>query len=132
MTPTNGPCMRALYHYVATGKTLPSFCYRNVGEPNSDQKVDDFIAKMLQKETQPSSLNESVMKDDAANLLVENEQASDEDGTEKMMSDGEQELDSDLVAGRFREAMSAYTELIVIHHSRGRLIVSHHSRGRLS
>ena len=92
-----------------------------MGEPNSDPKVDDFIAKMLQKETQPSSLNESVMKDDAANLLVENEQASDEDGTEKMMSDGEQELDSDLVAGRFREAMSAYTELIVSHHSRGRL-----------
>ena len=60
-----------------------------MGEPNSDPKVDDFIAKMLQKETQPSSLNESVMKDDAANLLVENEQASDEDGTEKMMSDGE-------------------------------------------
>ena len=48
------------------------------------------------------------MKDDAANLLVENEQASDEDGTEKMMSDGEQEFDSNLVAGRFREAMSAY------------------------
>ena len=96
-TPTNDPCMRALYHFVATGKSLPSYCYRNVGEPNSDPKVDEFIAEMTSKKTQPANMNESLLQDDAAILLVENEGTNYDD---EMGENGdEREFDSDLVAG---------------------------------
>lgn len=43
VTPSNDPCMRALYHYVATGKTLPSYCYRNTGSPDSMQRLNDLL-----------------------------------------------------------------------------------------
>ena len=123
VTPTNDPCMRALYHYVATGKTLPSHCYRNIGSPNSNPNVDGFINEMLQKETQPMELNGSLFHDDEAILKVENEKSAAEvddmfeEVPVEVNTDSGQEFDSELVAKRFTEAMREYTEMIVKNHS---------------
>ena len=125
VTPTNDPCMRALYHFVATGKTMPSYCYRNTGSPNSNPKVEEFINEMLQKETQPMELNASLLHDDDAILQVENalevidESESGKEGPVEVDTESEsiQEFDAKLVAGRFTEAMREYTEMIVNYQS---------------
>ena len=113
VTPSNDPCMRALYHYVATGKTLPSYCYRNTGSPDSNPRVDEFIEEMV-KEKKPLDQSGSLLQIDEKVVGVEDESVTAEDNDESIKG---QEFDADLVAGEFSEAMRAYTEMILKHHS---------------
>ena len=43
VTPTADPCQRALYHFIALGKTMPAHCYRNTGDPSSEPDFEAFI-----------------------------------------------------------------------------------------
>ena len=113
VTPTNDSCMRALYHYVATGKTLPSYCYRSTGSPDSNPRVDEFIAVMV-KEKKTMVKSESLLHVDEKVIEFEDKSVTAEDNNESIEG---QEFDADLVAGQFSEAMRAYTEMILKHHS---------------
>ena len=113
VTPTNDPCMRALYHYVATGKTLPSYCYRSTGSPDSNPRVDEFIAVMV-KEKKTMVKSESLLHVDEKVIEFEDKSVTAEDNNESIEG---QEFDADLVAGKFSEAMRVYTEMILKHHS---------------
>ena len=113
VTPSNDPCMRALYHYVATGKTLPSYCYRSTGSPDSNPRVDEFIAVMV-KEKKTMVKSESLLHVDEKVIEFEDKSVTAEDNNESIEG---QEFDADLVAGKFIETMRVYTEMILKHHS---------------
>lgn len=104
VTPTDDPCQRALYHFIALGRTLPSHCYRNNDDPNSEPKVEGFIKDHLSiepaEEVALSETNSSKMEVD------------DED------EDDREEFDSDLVAKNFSDAINSYRDMILSHHNK--------------
>ena len=84
VTPTEDPCQRALYHFIALGRTLPSHCYRNNDEPNSKPKVEVFIQNHLSNK---QSEEVSVSETNTSEMEVDDDQ-----------NDKAEEFDSDLVA----------------------------------
>ena len=105
VTPTADPCQRALYHYIALGRTMPAHCYRNNGDPNSEPGVEAFIEAQISVE--PEKL---VARCDA------NESTMDVEGSD----DDRAEFDAELIAKNFSDAMNSYRDMILIHQSKNK------------
>ena len=105
VTPTADPCQRALYHFIALGKTMPAHCYRNSGDPSSEPDVEAFIKAHIsvEPEKQVASCDTNV-----SNMEVED---SEED---------REEFDADLVAKNFSDAMNSYRDMILCQQSKAK------------
>ena len=109
-TPKNDPCQRAMYHYIAWGRTLEPHMYHNIGDSVSEPQVATYISEKLQKS--PTILHESLFLDDPAIIaaLPADEDNEDED------SSTEEEYNADLVRERFIAAIDSYKDQILNHH----------------
>ena len=68
---------------MATGKTLPSYCYRSTGRPDSNPRVDEFIVVMVQeKKTMVKS--ESLLHVDEKVIEFEDKSVTAEDNNESI------------------------------------------------
>ena len=105
VTQTADPCQRALYHYIALGRTMPAHCYRNNGDPNSEPGVEAFIEAQISVE--PEKL---IARCDANESTMDFE-GSDDEGVE---------FDAELVAKNFSDAMNLYRDMILIHQSKNK------------
>ena len=110
-TPANDPRQRAMYHYIAWGRTMESSFYRNIGDPHSDPKVEEYIKEKLAatNENVNVDLHESILEDDEAIVQMENVMEEDED------SDTEEEYNDELIRKRFSEAKDAYKNKAISH-----------------
>ena len=117
VTPINDPCQRAMYHYIAWGRTLEPSYYRNVGDCNSDPKVKEYITEKLTSTSSSMNLHESVMEDDSAieQYTFDEDKTYGEEMEEGHNSDTEQEYNSELVRTRFAEAMDSYRNAALGH-----------------
>ena len=43
VAPSMDPKMRAMYHFIALGKVLPSHMYRNLGDCQNEPEIDSYI-----------------------------------------------------------------------------------------
>ena len=110
VVPSQDPGMCALYHYLATGTTLPAHMYRRSG--GSIPNVDQFIKERLimgSFDTQFSELhNESLLLDDSAVVLasIENvDKNQNDDESERTMIEN--------IIITFRQNMEKYTDKII-------------------
>ena len=66
--PFHDPCVRAAYHYIATGETQSSSWYRDLDTPSSNPNVDGFIQEHREQQNSDSvSLEEARTSDDTDN-----------------------------------------------------------------
>ena len=65
-TPRGDPCQRAMYHYIAWGRTLEPHMYRNNNDPVSEPDIAAYIAENLEK----SSNNQQDMQDPSMNKAM--------------------------------------------------------------
>ena len=108
VVPSDDPGMCALYHYLATGTTLPAHMYRRSG--GSIPNIDQFIKERLSSgsyETQFSNIhNESLLLDDSAVVLASIENvAQDDDECERTIIEN--------TKINFRQNMEKYTNKII-------------------
>ena len=47
VAPIDDPCARALYHYIATGTTLPAHMYRERGSGQTVPEIEKYIEEKL-------------------------------------------------------------------------------------
>ena len=103
VTPTSDPCQRALYHFIAMGRTMPAHYYRNNDDSTSIPDGQGYIE---------------------AHIAIESEKAHADLDTSTMVVDEDdnetEEFDSDLVATNFSEAMNAYRDKILDEHRNAR------------
>ena len=58
--PFNDPCVRAAYHYIATGETQSSTWYRDLETPSSNPNIDSFIQEHRENVNTDSVTQEEV------------------------------------------------------------------------
>ena len=113
VTPSNDPCQRALYHYIAWGRTLEPHMYRNINDPVSEPKVAEFIQKTLHASRTNIKLHESILEDDAAIIGLEHHEYNRDEDEE---SEEEDEFNAELVKQRLSDAMDDYKNMILKMH----------------
>ena len=109
-TPKNDPCQRAMYHYIAWGRTLEPHMYRNINDPVSVPQIELYITEKLQKSTK--NLHESLFVDDPA-IIAALPAAADDDEED---CNNEEEYNADLVRERFIAAIDSYKDQILNYH----------------
>ena len=102
-TPKNDPSQRAMYHYIAWGRTLEPHMYRNINDPVTEPQIKDFVTQALEQR----NMHESILEEDPA--ILEAEPAIENTDTDT----DEEEYNSELVRNRFSKAMDDYKEKIL-------------------
>ena len=108
VAPIDDPCARALYHYIATGTTLPAHMYRERGSGQTVPEIEKYIEEKLKgKNCERHDL--SVLCDDPivieAGLSNENEEREDENE--------ERENENEQIRQNFMKAMQDYVDKVV-------------------
>ena len=131
VAPSHDSRQRALYHYIALGKTLPAHMYRSSGDDCSVEDIEHFIKEKLSVEEKNNDYetrqDEEIEENENQIEVEENpiedeikdeiENQSDEEKEDMGSEDGE-EYDADLVAKRFAEAFDSYKAEILRQHAR--------------
>ena len=104
--PYNDPCVRAAYHFIATGETLDSSWYRELGAISAIPDVDTFIQEhRVQHNTESITLEEAgpsgTFNDDASDNNIE---VMDEDAD---LSENEEE-NIDSLKEEYKEVYSLF------------------------
>ena len=105
-TPRNDPCQRAMYHYIARGRTLEPHMYRNINDPVAVPDIAAFIDERLHNRSN-NQLHESLFLDDPAIIDAEPAREKDKD------SDEDDEYNAELVKERLINALDAYKDKIL-------------------
>ena len=107
-TPKNDPCQRALYHYIAWGRTLEPHMYRNTtNDASPEYNISQYISEMLERSS--TRLHESLYEDDPAIIAALEVEECDEEE--------EPEFNEDIVRERLANAMDAYKEKVLNLHA---------------
>ena len=102
-TPKNDPCQRALYHYIAWGRTLEPHMYRNTNDSSQEHNIAQYISEMLERSK--TRLHESLYEDDPAIIAALEVEECDEEEVP--------EFNNELIREKFANAMDAYKEKIL-------------------
>ena len=109
-TPKNDPCQRALYHYIAWGRTLEPHMYRNINDPVSVPDIAAYIEETLQKSNK--TLNESLYNEDPAIVDAGPARCLDDDD-DNDDSEENDEYNAEIVRQRLVNALDAYKEKVL-------------------
>ena len=71
VSPNNDPCQRALYHYIAWGRTLQPHMYRNINDPISEPQINEFITKILNNTDETLKQQENKVENISTSMEIE-------------------------------------------------------------
>ena len=111
VAPSMDPKMRAMYHFIALGKVLPSHMYRNLGDCQNEPEIDSYIQNIGKHS------KGNCEEDDLPTASSAFDHSENEDDAEDDVSDEEESFDTQLIRRNFSEAFEEYRNKILEYQS---------------